>query len=424
MIRFLFKGVIRDRNRSVLPIIVVSIGVFLTVLFQSWLTGIMGESIEFNANFSTGHVKILTNGYEKNINQRPNDLALMDIKSINNDLKTNYPEIQWVERILFGGLIDVPDKNGETRVQGTTTGFGIDLFSENSDELQRLNIKKSLKKGSIPKNPGEILISKNFANKLKVGIGDKVTFIGSSMYGELSMYNFRIAGMVEFGTTILDKGAIIVDITDIRKALDMKNATSEILGFFKTGYFDQEKSEEIIATYNKINNDSTDIFSPKMLSLRDQNEMGMFVDFSSKISAIITFVFVIIMSLILWNAGLLGGLRRYGEFGVRLAIGEEKKHIYKTLIYESILVGIIGSVIGTMVALVLAYYLQEKGLDVSSFTKNATIMLPSVYKARITTETFYIGFLPGVISTVLGSMLSGIGIYKRKTAQLFKELET
>ena len=57
------------------------------------------------------------------------------------------------------------------------------------------------------------------------------------MYGELSMYNFSIAGMVEFGTTILDKGAIIVDITDTRKALDMKNATSEILGFFKTGYF-------------------------------------------------------------------------------------------------------------------------------------------------------------------------------------------
>jgi len=28
-----------------------------------------------------------------------------------------------------------------------------------------------------------------------------------------------------------------------------------------------------------------------------------------------------------------------------------------------------------------------------------------------------------LISTVIGTMLSGIGIYKRKTAQLFKELE-
>ena len=43
--------------------------------------------------------------------------------------------------------------------------------------------------------------------------------------------------------------------------------------------------------------------------------------------------------------------------------------------------------------------------------------------AKITTETYYIGFIPGVISMVLGTMLSGIGIYKRQTAQLFKELE-
>jgi hypothetical protein len=28
-----------------------------------------------------------------------------------------------------------------------------------------------------------------------------------------------------------------------------------------------------------------------------------------------------------------------------------------------------------------------------------------------------------VISTVVGTMLAGVGIYKRKTAQLFKELE-
>jgi len=50
-------------------------------------------------------------------------------------------------------------------------------------------------------------------------------------------------------------------------------------------------------------------------------------------------------------------------------------------------------------------------------------MMPNLVRARITPPDFYIGFIPGVISTVAGTMLSGIGIYKRKTAQLFKELE-
>ena len=55
--------------------------------------------------------------------------------------------------------------------------------------------------------------------------------------------------------------------------------------------------------------------------------------------------------------------------------------------------------------------------------KNITMMYPSVIRAKITKETYYIGFFPGLFSTVFGTALSGIGIYKRQTAQLFKELE-
>ena len=51
------------------------------------------------------------------------------------------------------------------------------------------------------------------------------------------------------------------------------------------------------------------------------------------------------------------------------------------------------------------------------------MMYPSVIRAKITKETYYIGFFPGLFSTVFGTALSGIGIYKRQTAQLFKELE-
>jgi len=50
-------------------------------------------------------------------------------------------------------------------------------------------------------------------------------------------------------------------------------------------------------------------------------------------------------------------------------------------------------------------------------------MMPTVIRARISPVDFYLGFIPGLFSTVIGTMLSGIGIYKRQTARLFKELE-
>ena len=70
-----------------------------------------------------------------------------------------------------------------------------------------------------------------------------------------------------------------------------------------------------------------------------------------------------------------------------------------------------------------SWYLQTYGIDFGAMMKNSNIMMPTVFKARITEQTWFIGFFPGIFSTLIGTMLSGIGIYKRKTAQLFKELE-
>jgi putative ABC transport system permease protein len=94
------------------------------------------------------------------------------------------------------------------------------------------------------------------------------------------------------------------------------------------------------------------------------------------------------------------------------------------MIVESLIIGGAGSVIGTAIGLSLAWYLQVHGLDIGSMARSSTMMVSNVVRAEISGETFVIGFIPGLLSTVLGAALSGIGIYRRQTAQLFKELET
>ncbi len=166
-----------------------------------------------------------------------------------------------------------------------------------------------------------------------------------------------------------------------------------------------------------------DEFAPVMGKLKELSNLADYLAMAEYMGLILVVVFVFIMSIILWNVGLLGGLRRYGEVGLRLAIGEHKGQVYRSMIYESIFVGLTGSVIGTVLGLGSAYWLQTRGWDISSMIKNVTMMYPSVIRAEITSETYYIGFFPGLFSTVFGTALSGIGIYKRQTAQLFKELE-
>jgi putative ABC transport system permease protein len=423
MIRFLLKGILRDKQRSLLPVIVVTIGVFLTVVLYCWLTGILNDSVELSARFSAGHVKITTAEYQKNINQMPNDLALTGVDTLMLKLKNEFPEIKWGQRIHFGGLIDVPNSRGETRIQGPAIGFGIDLLSGDQSEIARFNLAKSIHRGRLPVHHGEILMSEEFSQKLKVNPGDTVTLIGSTMYGSMAIFNYILCGTVIFGTGPMDHGSVVMDLEDVRKALDMSNAAGEIVGYLPGNYYDEEKVNQMVIKFDKLFPESKDKYAPVMLSLRQQNEFGKMIDQIKEIGGFMVVIFVFSMSLVLWNAGLLGGLRRYIEFGTRLAIGEDYSHIYKTMIYESVLIGIIGTLSGTAIGLSIALYMQQHGLDLGSIMKNATIMMPAVFHARITTVAFFIGFIPGLISTVVGTALSGIGIYKRKTAQLFKELE-
>lgn len=422
MIRFIFKGLLRDRQRSLLPIIVVVAGVFLTVFLQCWMTGILGDLIDFNAKFTTGHVKVMTKSYFERIEQTPNDLALIQTDKLMGSLQKEFPEMEWIQRIRFGGLIDAPDVRGETRSQGPAIGWGIDLLSPDSKEAERMNIPSSIVKGSIPKQSGEVLISDQFADKLKVVPGDRITLLGSTMNGSMTVYNFKVSGTVKFGSSVLDRGAIIADFRDVQMALDMPDATGEILGYFKTNEYDQERAAANVSRF-MASSDPADPFSPVMVSLRDQNGLSSMVDYMDIVSAIIITIFVLAMSLVLWNAGLLGGLRRYTEVGVRLALGESKGHVYRSLVSESILIGIIGSVMGSAIGLIFAFWMEKHGFDISGFMKNASMMLPGVFRAAITPTAFYIGFVPGLFATVIGTSLAGIGIYKRNTAQLFKELE-
>ncbi len=425
MIRFLIKGLLRDKSRSLLPLLVVGIGVMMAVFMRGYINGIMVDILEQTARFSTGHVKVMTRAYAENSSQAPNDLAIMDASSLLTDLENTFPQMDWSARIRFGGLIDAPDENGETRSQGPAMGIGLDLLSENTKEIGRLSLEKSLVRGVLPTGAGEILLSDDFSRKLMVDPGDEVTLIGSTMNGSMAFYNFVVSGTIRFGNTAMDRGAILADIGDVRSALDMYDATGEIVGFFKSGYYDHNRAVASVSEFNAKYADDEDPYAPEMLPLKDQQGLALFVDLAGSMGTIITLVFILAMSLVLWNAGLLGGLRRYGEIGIRLAIGEEKAHVYRTMIGESLIIGFIGTVAGTALGLGFSWLLQTYGLDISEFTKNATsgIMMPTVIRARITPPDFFIGFIPGVFSTVAGTMLSGIGIFKRKTARLFKELE-
>jgi putative ABC transport system permease protein len=423
MIRFLIKGMLRDHHRSLFPIIVVALGVLLTTVVYSFINGEINDMIDSNARFETGHLRVMTRAYNNLASQMPNDLALTGVEKLMRSLNNEYPEYDWTARIKFVGLLDVPDENGETKAQNPVFGLAVNLFNKRSNEVERLNLVKSLVRGRIPVKSGEILISEELAKRMDTDIGNPVTLLSTNSSGAMAVQNFIVCGTVRFGITAIDRGAMITDLLDMQYTLEMPDGAAEILGFNKNNFYLPADAEKIKINFNTNFSSSDDQFSPLMLTLGNQNGLSEYLEYVNLIGFLIVGIFLIAMSLVLLNTGLMSGIRRYGEVGVRLAIGEAKNRIYKSLLYESVLIGIAGSVIGIALGLGITLYLQEIGIDISGTLRNSSIIMPNLLRAKISFTSFYIGFIPGLLATSIGTTFSGIQIFKRQTASLFKELE-
>jgi putative ABC transport system permease protein len=427
MINFLFKGLLRDKSRSFFPIIIITLIVSIIIFFSGFLNGVYNSLFLNTAILNSGHIKVVTHAYNLEHQLLPNDLALLDVNSLVGKLENKYKEYTWTPRITFAGLLDVPDENGETLSQSPVIGLGIDFLSKKSKQLDIWDLDKKIIKGSLFNKKNQVLLSEKLSNRLQIFSGDIVTFIGATMYGGFTTYNLTVSGVFDLNLGPIDKDMMIIDFSVAQNILDMEDAASEILGYDKKLFFSDNSTVEIRDEFNSQYSDSSDVYRPFMLALRDSNQMGTIVDFSNVIMSIILGLFLIVVTLVLWNMGIMSGLRRYGEIGMRLAIGETKGHVFKSMIVESVIIGFFGSIVGTTLGILLTSYLQKVGIDYSKgidSLNSSNFAMPNIFYPQVTPDLFYIGFIPGILATVFGTMLAGRAIYKREMAQLFKELET
>ena len=135
-------------------------------------------------------------------------------------MNQEYSNYFWSPRITFGGLLDVPNENGETKNQGPVIAFGIDLLNNNSRQAELWELDRKLVQGRLPTHLDEALISNKLAKKLDLNIGDKATFIGKNQK------------LTIIGNVSLHQNANI--IMGDKLILDLEKGIASIVGSVKT----------------------------------------------------------------------------------------------------------------------------------------------------------------------------------------------
>ena len=431
MIAFLFRGILRDKSRFLFPFSIVAIGVTLVITLVGFMEGVFMGMIDITANLDAGHLRLVNKPFYDEEHLRPLDRSLAAQSETLNWLKKNSPEkTRWSPRIRWGALLDVPDKNGNTVSQTPIVGMALDLKDKKSLELKRLRLEESLIDGKIPEQDKEMLMGDQLAKTLNIELNQAVTLLGQSFDGGLVMDNYRVVGLVKFGVSAMDKKMVLIDLADAQDSFYMEDMITDWLGFLPAQYS--------LGDYEAIKKNMKQPLSkliempPKswaeddqaiLLTIRDQQNIGAIADKFNIIKGFVVGIFTFLMMLVLWNAGILNGIHRYGEMGLRLAFGESHWRVIFNTGIEGLFVGVLGTLAGCIFGGVFAWFLQEVGINMGDSFAQSGLMINDVVRARLTTGAFIQGVIPGVFASVAGNLIASIAIFKRTESNLFRELE-
>jgi putative ABC transport system permease protein len=431
LIGFWFRGLFREKSRFLFPFTVVAIGVALVVALVGFMEGVFMGMIEMTANLDSGHIRLVNKPFYDEEHLRSLDRALANQRETRSWLiKHSAPDIVWSPRIRWGALLDVPDEKGDTRSQTPVVGMAMDLKSSESPEIKRLRLDTSLVKGSLPKGRNQMLMGYQLAEVLDVSVGQSITLIGQSFDGGLVTDNYQVSGLVRFGVAAMDKKMVLIDLIDGQDTFYMEDMVTDWLGFFPPSS-DFARYEEI---KNNLKADFKDWIKsppedwakddlPIVLSIRDQQNIGAIMDKFWVIKGFVVGIFIFLMVLVLWNAGILSGIHRYGEMGLRLAFGESPWRVISSLAIEGLWIGVLGSLVGASFGGAYAWYLQEVGYNMGDNFAQSGLMINDVVRARVSIGGFVQGLVPGIFASVAGTLMASLAIFKRSEASLFRELE-
>ncbi|OGW26540.1 MAG: hypothetical protein A3K09_07575, partial [Nitrospinae bacterium RIFCSPLOWO2_12_FULL_47_7] len=268
------------------------------------------------------------------------------------------------------------------------------------------------------------------AETLHLKPGDIVTLIGQSFDGGMATDNYVISGLIRFGVFAMDKKMALIDLADAQHTFYMDDMVTDWLGFLpdRVSYdeYDRLKNElqsrlENLKQYPPSAWAKDDV--PLLMSIMDQRGIGDVKRKFAAIREIIVWIFLLLMVLVLWNAGLLNGIHRYGEMGLRLAMGETHLGLLLSFMVESFIVGALGSMSGSLIGGGCVYYLQEVGIDMGDAFANAGVIVSDVMRGRLNLSGFVYAIVPGMTASVMGTLVAGMAIFRRTEANLFRELE-
>ena len=294
--------------------------------------------------------------------------------------------------------------SSETITKGAMV-MGIDPIEE--DKVT--TISKWVKKGEYLK-PGDdgVLVGIDLANYLQLDVGDTLVMISQGYHGVSAAGKYPIRGLLKFGLPELNKQFVYMEISNCQEFYTAENRLTSLVLMFEDQYElpkAMRKLDKIVKSPYSIK--SWDVMQPEIVDTIEADRAGG-VFMKTILYMIIAFgIFGTVMMMI---------VERRREMGVVIAIGMQRTKLAAILFYETILIGVIGVIVGFAGSIPLIWYYVTNPIPLSGDAAKAMEDMgiePALYFSWLP-SVFYNQIIIIFIITAL------VGIYPVVRSQSFK----
>lgn len=385
MLRLALRNLFRQANRSLLTLSIIMMGVVGIVLSGGFIEDIFVQLREFTIHSQIGHLQVYREGYSKLGRRDPYAYLMANADALMEQTR-GWPEVEQVmKRVAFSGLAN----NG--RSDYPIIGEGVEVDKEGSVGSQLSIVEgRSLSND----NSFEILIGKGVARALKLRPGSVLTLLVNIPGGALNSLEFTVAGIFQTFSKDFDDRAVRIPLSAANDLL----GTSEVHALV-FALRDTATTDAVVARLAAA-------LPVGQYEIKPWYELADFyqktVDLYRRQFGVLQFIILVMVLLSVANSVNMAIYERTGEFGTLMALGNRRGHIFRSVLLEFSLLGILGASLGVAAGAALAWALSRIGIPMppppnSEMGYTAHVQL---------VENVMLGaFLVGLLGTVLAAVL-------------------
>lgn len=361
-------NVLRNGRRSVITLLAIQFGVISLVLMGGYFASMFEGMRESSIRSQLGHIQIYQKGFNQFGTQEPENY-LIDREVLDKVTQTveSLEQVELVTpRLNFTGLLSDGGKSLAVVVEGI-----------NPDKEALLSSAVKLTKGEelFEDDTTGGLIGDGLFNSLNLNIGDNLTLMATTADGSFDARDVVATGAISTGSRELDSRFLRIHLQNAQDLMYTEGVTRIVVLLKNT------EDTDAVMTQLKTQFEQQGLD----LELRSWSDLA---DYYHEVVSLFTGIFnvvqVIVLAIVLLgivNTMVMAVMERTPEIGTIRAIGGTRTEVMTLFITEAFILGLIGSVLGVIFAILLA-----KGITMGEFMMPTPPGSSQTYPIRIFTN--------------------------------------